>query len=387
MSSATRFGAAVASALALVLVAGAGIGASPASAAPALSCYAGVLSVNVVGIPLNAGQAGTPGGACKNDAQALTLAPSLPLGVLNVDVTTSTAAARTTVTNGSAPIAADARLENAHVGVSSLLGGLDIRADVISSHVEGSCVNDYATSGQVLNLTINGIKVTADSPSINTGLGLASVALNKVTRTATGASRDAVSVSVAGLVTVVIGHAEASGGATCPPDADPPTDDGTPPSDGVSGGSGTPIPAPGATPAANPTTPTNGTNANTCARIKMWFVPRVKNTDRYLRTPGPTSITTGIQHGVRYVTRGRLVNCKGKPIIGARVDVFHQIKSGKARKTGIRSRRDGLLTLILPSNLHTRTVIYEYRPNLNGKKVAARASVKKILKVNGRTVY
>ncbi|MCB8573736.1 hypothetical protein LJE06_21810, partial [Bilophila wadsworthia] len=74
-------------------------------------------------------------------------------------------------------------------------------ADVISSHVEGSCVNDYATSGQVLNLTINGIKVTADSPSINTGLGIASVALNKVTRTATGASRDAVSVSIAGLVT------------------------------------------------------------------------------------------------------------------------------------------------------------------------------------------
>jgi hypothetical protein len=383
MSSATRFGAAMTSALLLVALAG----ASSASAATApLTCHASVLSISVVGIPLDAGQAGTPGGACKNDAEGLSLTPNLALGVLNVGATSTTAAARTTVTNGAAPISADARIETANIGVGSILGSLGITADVIESHVEGSCVDDYSTSGRILNLKINGVAVSADAPSVSTGLGLASVALNKVTRTATGVSRDAVRVSVAGLVTVVIGHAEAAGGPVCPPNVTPPVDVVTaPPSTGVSGGTGTAIPdVPGAAPPANVSTPTNG---NTCARLKMWFVPRVKNTARYLRTAGPSAITTGIEHGVRHVTRGQLVTCAGKPIIGARIDVFHVLKSGKARKTGIRSRRDGLLTLILPSNLHTRTIQFEYRPNLNGKKVTARASVKKVLQVSGRTVY
>lgn len=389
MHPTTRITAALASGLSLLVLLGAPSGAA---AAQPLACDASVISVDALGLPLRAGQAGTPGGACTNAAQSLDLDPAVPLGLLNVGATTSTAAARTTTTAGGAPIAADARLEDASVNVGSVLGALNVTADAIEAHVQGGCVDDYATSGQVVNLRINGTAVTENTPSIGTGLGLAVVTLNAVTRTATGVSRDAVRIAIPGVVTLVLGHAAAGGGDTCPAGTTPPVDTvGTPPSTGVGGTAGTPGTGSGTTGTPDTSTaktPDNGTNASNCARIHMWFVPRQKHTRKYLRTPGPRSLTTGIEHGKRWVTRGRIVTCKGKPIIRARIDVFHVARNGKKmRKTGIRSRRDGLLTLILPSNLHTRTIRYEYRPTLKGKKVSAHASLTKVMRVHGRKVW
>jgi hypothetical protein len=73
------------------------------------------------------------------------------------------------------------------------------------------------------------------------------------------------------------------------------------------------------------------------------------------------------------VTRGRLVNCKGRPIVGARIRVVHIIEGRRHLiKTGLRSRPGGALTLILPLNLSTRTIEFDYLGNLNSTRITSR---------------
>jgi hypothetical protein len=87
------------------------------------------------------------------------------------------------------------------------------------------------------------------------------------------------------------------------------------------------------------------------ARLSVWFV-KTRN-KRY------TS-----RYGNRVVTRGRLLDRAGKPVRGARIDVFHRLRStGKRRllKTGLKTRADGRITLILPLNVDSRTIEYDYR--------------------------
>ena len=84
----------------------------------------------------------------------------------------------------------------------------------------------------------------------------------------------------------------------------------------------------------------------TCGRLTMRFVRGSRN----------LGSSHTIRFGNRTVTRGRLVTCGSnpRPIIGARVDVVHVLPGNKRRrKTGLRSRANGLLTLILPIDLRT----------------------------------
>jgi hypothetical protein len=85
--------------------------------------------------------------------------------------------------------------------------------------------------------------------------------------------------------------------------------------------------------------------------------------------------TLTTRYGRRAVVRGRIVNCAGRSIVRARIDVVHVLKNGKRKlvKTGLRSRAGGNLTLILPSNLKTRTLRFEYRGNLLSSKVTSRS--------------
>jgi hypothetical protein len=109
---------------------------------------------------------------------------------------------------------------------------------------------------------------------------------------------------------------------------------------------------------------TNGVRGSTsCARLRMHFVKTKK-----------TSMSS--RYGKRQVVRGRLTNCKGKSIVRARIDVIHVV-NGKRHlvKTGLRSRAGGALTLILPSNIKTRDVRFEYRGNLLSKKVTSRSQL------------
>ena len=96
----------------------------------------------------------------------------------------------------------------------------------------------------------------------------------------------------------------------------------------------------------------NGVNADVKGKIRAWF-------DRNERK------TLTSRYGRRVVVRGRLVNAKGKSIQGARIDVYHRRGStGKLTqltKTGLKTRKDGKLTLILPMDLTTRQVVLAYR--------------------------
>ncbi len=85
----------------------------------------------------------------------------------------------------------------------------------------------------------------------------------------------------------------------------------------------------------------NGSPAGrvTQGRLKMWF-----NTNKKIRK---TSI-----YGQRVVVRGYLRDRRGRGIRGAEIEVYHYVQ-GRPRllKTGLRSRKYGRLTLILPMNL------------------------------------
>ena len=111
----------------------------------------------------------------------------------------------------------------------------------------------------------------------------------------------------------------------------------------------------------------------TCGRLSMRFV-------RGTRSLG-TSFTS--RFGNRTVTRGRLVTCGSnpRPIIGARVDVVHVLPGDKRRrKTGLRSRAGGKLTLILPIDLRTRKIDYAYRPDLRSTRVTSRVTLRLTVK-------
>lgn len=103
----------------------------------------------------------------------------------------------------------------------------------------------------------------------------------------------------------------------------------------------------------------DGTNGG-CGHIAMWFDLNHKH-------------TFSTRFGTRAVTRGRLVNCNGKPIVGARIDVVHVINGHRHLvKTGLKSRGASKLTLILPLNLTTRTIEYYYRGTLGSRHVNSR---------------
>lgn len=108
----------------------------------------------------------------------------------------------------------------------------------------------------------------------------------------------------------------------------------------------------------------------TCGRLDMFFVRRG------FRSAG-RSFTS--RFGSRTVTRGRLVTCGAnpRPIVGARIDVVHVLANGqRRRKTGLRSRANGRLTLILPNDLRSRRIEYAYRPDLRSSRVTSRVNLR-----------
>lgn len=69
------------------------------------------------------------------------------------------------------------------------------------------------------------------------------------------------------------------------------------------------------------------------------------------------------RYGNRVVIRGQLRTRTRKAVSGARLDVYHLV-GGKLRrlgKTGLKTRPDGRITLILPLNLDTRRIVLAYR--------------------------
>jgi hypothetical protein len=113
----------------------------------------------------------------------------------------------------------------------------------------------------------------------------------------------------------------------------------------------------------------NGLPAGRTARgrVRMWFASNRE-----------TTLTTRI--GRRVVTRGYLRDRRGRGIRGAQIEVYHYV-GGRPRllKTGLRSRRAGSLTLILPLNLFgdargRRRIAFYYRASVPGA-VTSRANL------------
>ncbi len=102
-------------------------------------------------------------------------------------------------------------------------------------------------------------------------------------------------------------------------------------------------------------------------RVRMFFAANREN-----------EYTTRI--GRRVVTRGFLRDNRGRGIRGAEVEVYHYV-AGRPRllKTGLKSRRAGRLTLILPLNLFgdsrgRRRIAFYYRASVPGR-VTSRANL------------
>ncbi len=118
-------------------------------------------------------------------------------------------------------------------------------------------------------------------------------------------------------------------------------------------GNATPIYGPVAFPKLNVEVQSNkqkSIDAIVHGHLKMWFVK--SHLHEYTA-----------HFGTRVVARGLLTDRAGKGIEGARVDVFHILRNGKRRllKTGLKSRAGGALTLIMPMNLDTRKIEFDFR--------------------------
>jgi hypothetical protein len=115
-----------------------------------------------------------------------------------------------------------------------------------------------------------------------------------------------------------------------------------------------PVPFPAENPATEGVSPA-ALKALQLAKLKVWFV--ASHTRRFRHS-----------YGTRVVTRGVLTDPQGHGIVGARVTVYHIIHGGRRRllKTGLKTRGGGRLTLILPDNLTTRNIEYDYQALIPG---------------------
>lgn len=425
---------------------GLGAGAAGAVAAPATTgwtCSASTAIANVAGQPqatLDPLRA-NPGAddLCRDDGSTVPsldvtnpLSPAIPLPAA---LRSGTAFAQTALGGAGGPLArqtaaAQAGAEDLDLNVGN--GALRIQAAALVSQAVGRCVNGapaFSSDGRVVGLRVNGQEITADTQlgQLTDALaatplaGLVRVQLNKVLTSGAGTAderlvREAVRVEILSavgtpVVTVVLGRAVADRhGDVCaavPGDQD---GDGVPDGPGSTGGgsntgggssttgvsnttgggsntnssSGATKGSTGSGSGSSTTARPNGVNASSCARLRMFFA--VKGRGRKgIATSGPQRITS--RFGVRQVTRGRIVNCRGKGIVRARIDVYHVVR-GKKRliKTGLRSRPGGALTLILPLNITSREVRYEYRPFVNRTKVASRQTLRVKVMRRGRVI-
>ncbi|MGZ4271297.1 MAG: hypothetical protein ACXVFT_25850 [Solirubrobacteraceae bacterium] len=351
--------------------------ASAAQAQPSWQCSASAVSDSLAGNP-GANAVVASGNPCVSNATGLDNLPS-PLGVPTNAVSARTASA-TTVANPENEIAARqavgaiGRVENLAVqlppgAATTTLGVRAANAQVSGLCVAGSPVLDG--SSEATGLTIGGQEVPIEQAAQQLSQQLAPLGdvvdlkLNEQVRTGSSLAINALHLKVlsaAGtpVLEVIAGVANvAFSGNVCDPTGQTPTGPGS--SNGAnSGNSGNGS----ANSAGSRTLLANGVRGSTCGRLTMYFTANHKR-----------SLTSRL--GRRQVVRGRIVNCSGHSIVRARIDVIHVLRSGKRKlvKTGLRSRDGGKLTLILPLNLKTRDLRFEYRGNLLSTKVTSRSTL------------
>jgi hypothetical protein len=342
--------------------------ASAASAASTWQCSASSVTSSLAGNPA-ANPVTSTGSPCVSNATGLDSLPT-PLGLPANAVSAQTASASTIATPGDEiparqGVAAIGRVENLAVqlppGSGTTLGIRSANAQATGICVAGTPVFDGQS--EALGATLGGQEVPIEQAAQQIAAGLAALGdaldlkVDEQIRTASGLTVNALHIRVlnaAGtpVLDVIAGQAHVgSSGAVCNPD-------GQVPGSGSNGSSST------AGSASSRTLLANGVRGSTCGHLTMYFTKNHKRsmTNRY---------------GRRAVVRGRIVNCAGKSIVRARIDVIHVLKNGKKKliKTGLRSRDGGKLTLILPMNVKTRDLRFEYRGNLLSSKVTSSSTL------------
>jgi hypothetical protein len=334
--------------------------------------WASVTGFNRVEPMVANGNPNTANGASPDRAQCATAETGLenlgsPLGLPADLLTARTASATATLTPAlgaslSQKVATTGKIEDLALQLPPGGSGLVLGVGVARSKASASCQGGkpvLSGTSELTNLTINGNAVTLDDALKQLADGLAplhQLAILKVDeqdKTATSLTQRALHLSIinqdnqASVLEVVAGEAKVGfTGAVCSAASSSSTSTTTSPGSGVAGLT--------IVKRAGP----NGTNGG-CGHIAMWFDRNRKH-------------TLATRFGTRAVTRGRLVNCKGKPIVGARIDVVHVINGHRHLvKTGLKSRGGGKLTLILPLNLTTRTIEYAYRGTLSSRRISS----------------
>jgi len=392
---------------AATMISGLVLGAAPAGAftsSPLWTCRASALSASVSGQnrvePVVAnGNPNTGNGGNPNYAQCV-LADvgennlATPIGLPANFLSAATAYAKTAISPEIAPsikqtFVAKGGVENLALNLGGPTTVLGVGA--ANATVSGTCKNGTPTltgTSQAVNLTLGGSVVSLDplltslSQLLSPLKEIVSIKVNEQIRTATGLTVNALHITIlnsltnAPVVDTIVG--QAVGGFD--PDVCNPNKQYTIPP-GISGTGGSSNSSNnGAGGVSNQAFNGNIGSANgpkaTCGRLTMFFVAN--------HTRSLTDV-----YGTRQVTRGRIVSCGAKPrgIVGARIDVIHIVHGSRHLiKTGLRSRGKGLLTLILPLNLTSRTIEYDYRGRLNSKHVTSKQSLSLTVKKGGKKV-
>jgi hypothetical protein len=363
--------------------------ASAAQAQPSWQCSASAASSSLAGNP-GANPVVAAANPCVSNATGLDNLPS-PLGI-PADAVSARTSSATTVANPENEIAARqavgaiGRVENLAVQLppgagTTTLGVRAANAQVSATCVAGSPVLDG--SSETNGLTIGGQEVPIEQAAQQLAQQLAPLGdvvdlkFDEQVRTGSSLAINAMHLKVlsaAGtpVLEVIAGVANvAFNGKVCDPTGQTPTGPGS--SNGANSGNG----ANGsANSAGSHSLLANGVRGSTCGKLTMYFTANHKR-----------SLTSRL--GKRQVVRGRIVNCAGHSIVRARIDVIHVLKNGKRKlvKTGLRSRDGGKLTLILPLNLKTRDLRFEYRGNLLSTRVTSRSTLHiKVRNRKGRLV-
>ena len=348
--------------------------AGAAQAQPAWQCSASANSSSFAGnMPANPmTSSGTP---CVSSATGLDNLPSsagLPPGALTAQTSSAT-----TVASPADEIAARqaigaiGRVENLSLQLppgsgTTTLGVRAANAQASAVCVAGSPVLDGSSDAN--GVTVGGQEVPIEQAAQRLAQQLAplgdvvDVKFDEQIRSAGSLTVNAVHLKVlsaagAPLLDMIAGQAQVGyAGSVCDPRGQTPTGGGSNGSGNNGNGN--------ANGADSRTTLANGVRGSSCGHLTMYFA---KNHKR--------SLTSRL--GRRQVVRGRIVNCAGRSIVRARIDVIHVLKNGKRRlvKTGLRSREAGKLTLILPLNLKTRDLRFEYRGNLLSTRVTSRSTL------------
>jgi hypothetical protein len=362
--------------------------ASAAQAQPSWQCSASAASSSLAGNP-GANPVVAAANPCVSNATGLDNLPS-PLGV-PADAVSARTSSATTIANPENEIAARqavgaiGRVENLAVQLppgagTTTLGVRAANAQVSATCVAGSPVLDG--SSETTGLTIGGQEVPIEQAAQQLAQQLAPLGdvvdlkFDEQVRTGSSLAINAMHLKVlsaAGtpVLEVIAGVANvAFNGKVCDPTGQTPTGPGSNGANSGNGANGS------ANSAGSHSLLANGVRGSTCGKLTMYFTANHKR-----------SLTSRL--GKRQVVRGRIVNCAGHSIVRARIDVIHVLKNGKRKlvKTGLRSRDGGKLTLILPLNLKTRDLRFEYRGNLLSTRVTSRSTLHiKVRNRKGRLV-